>query len=373
MDSVELLKKLLSFESVTPSEAGSFEFIKSYLSDFKTIETQKEGVKNLFLYKKFEDGKHFCFAGHIDVVPAGGEWLTDPFCATEKDGVIYGRGAADMKGGIAAFLYALKHTKHFNGTLSALITSDEEGDALYGTVLMLEKLKEMDFLPDFCLVAEPTCEKKFGDTIKVGRRGSINGKLKIIGRGGHAAYPEKAISPIVLISKVLPKLADTSLDEGDECFGQSKLVITDIKGGYGKHNVIPSEAEILFNVRNSTATDTNKVETFIKNTLAALDIEDFELSITQSSNSFVIDKNPTSMLYFEALSECVLNYTNILPKASTAGGTSDARFLAVYGVDVLEFGVRNESIHAPNENVTAKEILSLSDIFLLFTERVSAL
>ena len=179
MTPTELLKKLISFPSLTPDEAGSFALIKSYLNNFEIIETQKEGVKNIFLYKKFSDGPHICFAGHIDVVPAGGEWLTHPFEAAEKDGVIYGRGAADMKGGVAAFLHALKHTASFKGTLSALITSDEEGDALYGTVLMLEKLKELRMLPDFCLVAEPTCEQTFGDTIKVGRRGSINGKLKL--------------------------------------------------------------------------------------------------------------------------------------------------------------------------------------------------
>ncbi len=373
MDSVELLKKLISFNSVTPNDDGAFEFIKSYLPDFETIETEKEGIKNLFLYKKFGQGKHICFAGHIDVVPAGGEWNSDPFCATEKEGVIYGRGAADMKGGVAAFLYALKHTAEFDGTLSALLTSDEEGDAVYGTALMLERLKEIGFLPDFCLVAEPTCEAIFGDTIKVGRRGSINGKLKIIGRGGHAAYPEKAISPIVLVSKILPKLADISLDDGDEYFAPSKLVVTDIKGGYGKHNVIPSEVEILFNIRNSTATDVNKVEEFLKIVCNDIGISSVEISMSQSSNSFVIDKNEKAMLYFELLSKCIENAAGITPQASTAGGTSDARFVAKYGIDVLEFGVRNESIHAPNENVTVNEITKLTNIFSDFIKSLSAL
>lgn len=373
MDSVELLKKLISFNSVTPNDDGAFEFIKSYLPDFETIETEKEGVKNLFLYKKFGQGKHICFAGHIDVVPAGGEWNSDPFCAIEKEGVIYGRGAADMKGGVAAFLNAVKSTAKFNGTLSILLTSDEEGDAIYGTVLMLEKLKELNILPDFCLVAEPTCETVFGDTIKVGRRGSINGKLKIIGRGGHAAYPEKAISPIVLISKVLPKLADANLDNGDEYFAPSRFVVTDIKSGYGKHNVIPSEVEMLFNVRNSTATDVQKVEDFIKKSCTDLEIANMELSISQSSNSFVIDKNEKAMKYFELLLKCVESTTSITPKASTAGGTSDARFIAKFGIDVLEFGVRNESIHAPNENVKTKEIIDLTDIFFDFIKRLDTL
>jgi succinyl-diaminopimelate desuccinylase len=373
VDSVELLKKLISFNSVTPNDGGAFEFIKSYLPDFEIIEAEKEGVKNLFLYKKFGDGKHICFAGHIDVVPAGGEWNSDPFCALEQDGVVYGRGAADMKGGVAAFLYTLKHTAEFNGTLSALLTSDEEGDAIYGTVLMLEKLKELNFLPDFCLVAEPTCEAVFGDTIKVGRRGSINGKLKIIGRGGHAAYPEKAVSPIVLVSKILPKLADVTLDNGDKYFAPSKFVVTDIKGGYGKHNVIPSEVEILFNIRNSTATDAQRVEKFIKDICQTEGMANIELSISQSSNSFVIDNNERAMKYFELLLRCVESTTHITPNASTAGGTSDARFIAKYGIDVLEFGVRNESIHAPNENVNVKEILDLTNIFSEFIKRLDTL
>lgn len=370
MNPVELLKHLISFPSVTPSEAGSFEFIKSYLDGFEAIETQREGVKNLFLYKKFGDGPHICFAGHIDVVPAGGEWRTDPFEATEQDGVIYGRGAADMKGGVAAFLYALKHAENFKGTLSTLITSDEEGDAVYGTALMLERLKELKMLPDFCIVAEPTCEALFGDTIKVGRRGSINGKIKIIGRGGHAAYPEKAINPVVLASRLLTLIADKELDEGDEFFAPSRLVITDIKSGYGKHNVIPSELEILFNIRNSTATDTKKVDVFLKEAMRKAKIEKFEIEMNQSSNSFVLEKDEKSKLYFKKLGECVEGVTGQKPKASTAGGTSDARFIAREGITVLEFGARNETIHAPNECVTADEIQKLAKIFSVFLTKL---
>lgn len=371
MTPTELLKKLISFVTLTPNEAGSFEFIKSYLNDFSLIEIEKEGVKNLFLYKKFGSGKHICFAGHIDVVPPGGEWASEPFEATEKDGVIYGRGAADMKGGVAAFLYALKHTASFDGTLSTLITSDEEGDAIYGTVLMLERLKELAMLPDFCLVAEPTCEASFGDTIKVGRRGSINGRIKIIGRGGHAAYPEKSDSPIVALAKVLPYLANAVLDGGDDYFAPSKLVITDIKGGYGKHNVIPSEVEILFNIRNGVTTDTKTAKSFIEEAIEKAEIKTFELDIVQSSNSFVIEKTDEAQKYFEMLKKCVKDISGIEPNPSTAGGTSDARFVSKYGVSVLEFGVRNETIHAPNECVGVDEIEKLTKIFQEFISRVA--
>ncbi len=370
MTPVELLKKLLSFPSLTPDEAGSFEFIKSYLGDFEKIENEKEGVKNLFLYKRFGDGPHICFAGHIDVVPPGGGWDSDPFIPTEKDGIIYGRGAADMKGGVAAFLYALKNIGSFNGTLSTLITSDEEGDAIYGTVMMLEELKGRSMLPDFCLVAEPTCEKEFGDTIKVGRRGSINGKIKIIGRGGHAAYPEKADSPILHISRLLPLIANVMLDNGDEYFAPSRLVITDVKGGYGKHNVIPSEVEILFNIRNGVSTDVQKVRDFIAAAMQKAEIATYELDIAQSSNSFVISKNEESQKYFDILKECAKDATGVAPTASTAGGTSDARFISAYGIKVLEFGVRNETIHAPNECVKIEEIEKLTTTFESFVKKI---
>lgn len=370
MTPVELLKKLISFPSLTPEEAGSFGFIKSYLNDFEIIENEKEGVKNLFLYKRFGEGPHICFAGHIDVVPAGGGWDSDPFVPTEANGLIYGRGAADMKGGVAAFLYALKHVGSFGGTLSTLLTSDEEGDALYGTVMMLEELKERGMLPDFCLVAEPTCEKEFGDTIKVGRRGSINGKIKIIGRGGHAAYPDKADSPIIHTSKLLPLIANALLDNGDEYFAPSRLVITDIKGGYGKHNVIPSEVEMLFNIRNGVSTDVQKAKSFIESALRQADITKYEIDIAQSSNSFVISKSEESQKYFDILKECVRVTTGITPLASTAGGTSDARFVSAYGIKVLEFGVRNETIHAPNECVKIEEIEKLAATFEGFIKKI---
>ena len=157
------------------------------MSDFEATYVNKEGVKNLFLVKKFGEGKHLCFAGHVDVVPAGDKWDTNPFVPVIKDGIIYARGTQDMKSGLAAFIQACKEVKNFNGTLSVLLTSDEEGEAKYGTVVMLKHLKSINLLPDYCVVAEPTCETTFGDAIKIGRRGSINGYLTIEGKQGHAA------------------------------------------------------------------------------------------------------------------------------------------------------------------------------------------
>ena len=357
MDILDLFKTLLKFKSITPNDDGAMEFIKNYLNDFECIEVEKEGVKNLFLYKKFNEGEHVCFAGHIDVVPPGDGWESNPFEPVEKNGFIYARGAQDMKSGVAAFLYALKHAKNFNGTLSTLITSDEEGDAIWGTKYMLEILKEKNLLPDFAIVAEPTCEKKFGDAIKIGRRGSINGYLSLKGKQGHAAYPEKAINPIHQIAPILPKIAGVNLDNGDEFFSPSKLVITDIRAGMQVTNVTPNELKMMFNVRNNTHTTKKDIEKFINKHFKGLN---FTLELKQSAKPFIT--NPNTKIV-KNLTDSIKKITNITPKNSTAGGTSDARFFAEYGVKVVEFGVKNDTIHAPNERTGKEEVKKLSKIF----------
>ena len=288
MNVLELFKKLLKFKSITPDDNGAMEFIKKYLSDFEVIETQKEGVKNLFIYKKFSEGDHLCFAGHIDVVPPGEGWNTDPFIPTYKDDYIYARGAQDMKSGLAAFLYALKNAKNFKGTLSTLITSDEEGDAIWGTKYMLEILKEKNLLPDYAIVAEPTCEEKFGDAIKIGRRGSINGILIIKGLQGHAAYPEKSINPIHKVAQVLHKIAGVNLDEGDEFFAPSKFVVTDIRAGMEVTNVTPGELKMMFNVRNNTHTNLEDIKKFIHKYFKDMN---YKLTLTQSAKPFITNPN----------------------------------------------------------------------------------
>ena len=357
MDVIQLFKQLLKFKSITPNDDGAMEFIKEYLSDFEVIETQKEKVKNLFIYKKFGNGEHLCFGGHIDVVPPGEGWKSDPFKPIERDGKIYARGAQDMKSGVAAFLWAIKNTKNFNGTLSALITSDEEGDAIWGTKYMLEVLKEKNLLPDYAIVAEPTCEKIFGDAIKIGRRGSINGILKIFGKQGHAAYPKKAINPIHQFAPILPKIAGVDLDKGDEFFEPSKFVITDIRSGMEVTNVTPGELKMMFNVRNNTLTDAKKIKKFLEEKLQGLN---YELEIKVSSKPFITEPNNKLT---KLLKSSIEKITNISPKYSTAGGTSDARFFAEYNIKVIEFGVINDTIHAPNERTSKEEIEKLTDIF----------
>jgi len=354
---VDLLKRLIESKSETPDDGGLLDFIEKYLPDFSAKRLDIEDTKNLFIYKKFGDGDHLCFAGHVDVVPAGDGWNTNPYELIEKDGYLYGRGTQDMKSGLSAFIQAVSEVSEFNGTLSLLLTSDEEGEAIYGTIKVLEYLKDTSQLPDAVVVAEPTCEDSFGDAIKVGRRGSINGYLSIKGKQGHAAYPEKAINPIHDLSKVLGDMAGVNIDDGDEFFSPSKFVVTDIRSGMQVTNVTPNELKMMFNVRNTTLTTQKEVRMFVDKHLNGLD---YELELTQGSYPFRTNTDSKVVKNMDAAIEKV---TGIKPKHSTAGGTSDARFVALAGVDVIEFGVRNDTIHAVNERTTTAEVESLYKVF----------
>lgn len=363
MNIIELFKKLLETKTETPNDGGLLDFITAYLPGYTAIRIDVQDVKNLFIYKEFSQGDHLCFAGHVDVVPAGKGWDTDPYTAFEKDGYIYGRGAQDMKGGVASFVQAVKEAENFNGTLSILLTSDEEGEALNGTVKALEYLKEKKLLPDYVVVAEPTCEKNFGDAIKVGRRGSINGYLTLKGKQGHAAYPEKAINPIHQLSQVLGEMAGVSIDDGDEFFSPSKFIITDIRSGMEVTNVTPNELKMMFNVRNTTITTQTEVRAFVDKYLNNFD---YELKLTQGSYPFKTDTNTKVV---KNIDKAIERVTGIKPKHSTAGGTSDARFVAQFGIDVIEFGVKNDTIHAINERTTKVEVESLHKVFKTLIEQ----
>lgn len=357
MQVIELFKKLVETKSETPDDGELLDFIEKYLPDFTAIRIDVEDVKNLFIYKKFFQGEHLCFAGHVDVVPAGDGWDTNPYEAVEKNGFIYGRGTQDMKSGVAAFVQAVKEAESFNGTLSLLLTSDEEGDAINGTVKVLEYLKEKNILPDAVVVAEPTCENDFGDAIKVGRRGSINGYLTLKGKQGHAAYPQKAINPIHNLSKVLGNMAGVNIDEGDEFFSPSQFVVTDIRSGMQVTNVTPNELKMMFNVRNTTITTQKEVTIFVDKHLVGLD---YELKLTQGSYPF---RTNTDTKVVRNIDKAIETITKIKPKHSTAGGTSDARFVALFGIDVIEFGVKNDTIHAINERTTRREVEDLYKVF----------
>jgi len=364
MDIITLFQKLLRYKTITPNENGIYDFITDYLGDsWKCLELDFEDVTNRFYYKNF-NGKefdnsteHLCFAGHIDVVPTGQGWSVDPFEAKEIDGIITARGAQDMKSGVASFLYACKHAKKFNGTLSILLTSDEEGDAINGTVKVLEHLKQNSMLPTSAIVAEPTCEDIFGDAIKVGRRGSINGYLELQGKQGHAAYPEKAINPIEQISPILPKIAGYNIDNGDEFFSPSKFVITDIRSGMEVTNVTPDKLNMMFNVRNSTKTNQETITQFINKNFNHLN---YSLKLTQGSYPFVTNSDTKIV---KAMQTSIKSICDIDTKLSTAGGTSDARFFGQYKIPTVEFGVINDTIHAIDERVNINEVKKLTKVF----------
>jgi len=359
MNIIPLFQKLLQYKSITPLNAGIYHFIEEYLGDTWTcISVDVEDVTNRFYYKKFNDSdEHLCFAGHIDVVPPGEGWSVDPFAAEVVDGVITARGAQDMKSGVASFLYACKNATHFNGTLSILLTSDEEGEGTYGTIKVLEYLQEKNFIPTSAIVAEPTCEELFGDAIKVGRRGSINGYLELKGKQGHAAYPEKAINPVHQIASILPKIAGYDLDNGDEFFSPSKFIITDIRAGMEVTNVTPNKLNMMFNVRNSTKTNQESITNFIAEKFEGLD---YTLRLTQGSYPFVTDKETKVV---KMMQNGINEICNIDTKLSTAGGTSDARLFGQYKIPTVEFGVINDTIHAINERTNVKEVEKLTRVF----------
>jgi len=367
MTTIQLFQKLLQFKSITPNDDGAFEFISGYLEDWDCLELDFGDVKNRLYTKKFtNDNQHLCFAGHIDVVPVGEGWSVDPFEANIINGIITARGTQDMKSGVAAFLYACKHANNFKGTISILLTSDEEGEAINGTVKVLEYLDARDALPNFAVVAEPTCEEKFGDAIKIGRRGSINGYVEMIGKQGHAAYPCKAINPIHKIAQVLKDMAGVDLDEGDEFFAPSKFVITDIRAGMEVTNVTPGNLKMMFNVRNSTKTKKQDVEMFVHKHFNDLK---YSLKTTQGSFPFMTNKNSKIV---KKIDKSIEKVCNIRPKHSTAGGTSDARFFGQFGVDTVEFGVINDSIHAVDEHTSIEEVEKLTQVFKELIENFDA-
>lgn len=357
MEVVKLLKELLKFRSITPDDDGAMNYITLLMSEFDAKLLDINGVKNLILSKKFGDGVNLCFAGHIDVVPPGDGWSSDPFEPEQKDGYIYARGTQDMKSGVAAILQACKDAREFDGSLTIILTSDEEGDGIYGTKEALKYLQDNNSLPDFAIVAEPTSTNKIGDMIKIGRRGSINGVIKVKGIQGHAAYPSKCINPIHQISQILPKFAGYDMDAGSRYFDPSKIVITDIRGGMEVCNVTPSELKIMFNIRNSDLTSYEDVKQYCKHIFNGLN---YELTLKEGSKPFLTDANSKIVTN---LIDSINRICWVRPELSTTGGTSDARYFAAFGVPVVEFGVVNDRIHAVDERVSIDEVEKLYEVF----------
>ena len=373
LDPIDLARALIRRPSVTPADEGALDVLEAALSalGFACTRLKFEEVDNL--YARYGEGRpHLCFAGHTDVVPPGDEaaWADPPFEATLKNGRLWGRGAADMKGAVAAFAAATARALEqgkVTGALSFLITGDEEGPAINGTRKMLDWLREQEIELDHCLVGEPSNPETMGEMIKVGRRGSINCWLTVNGRQGHVAYPHRAENPIPALMRKLLHLCETPLDEGYERFQPSCLQVTDIHIGNPAHNVIPEKATARFNIRFNPNWTGASIEGWLRdqlNALAAdLDVR-YDLEAIVSGEAFLT----TDQTFLTLLSDCVEAHTDRKPELSTSGGTSDARFIKDYA-PVAEFGLVGATMHQTDENVAVADIETLTEIYERVIER----
>jgi succinyl-diaminopimelate desuccinylase len=371
---LQLARELIARRSITPEDAGCQELLAQRLARLGfAIEPVRRGQVSNFWARRGDARPLVCFAGHTDVVPTGplDKWDTDPFVPTERDGKLFGRGAADMKTSIAAFVVAAeqflaRHPSH-RGSIALLITSDEEGPAVDGTVRVVELLKNRGERIDYCVVGEPTSVSKLGDTIKNGRRGSLSGTLKVRGVQAHIAYPQLGKNPIHLVAPALAELAAAEWDRGNEYFPPTTWQMSNIHSGTGALNVIPGELEVLFNFRFSNASTPDALKQKVK---AVLDRHklDYELQWSLSGMPFL---TPRGKLV-EALSASIREVTGAAPEISTTGGTSDGRFIADVCPEVVEFGPVNASIHKLNEHVEIAAIEPLREIYLSLLGRLLA-
>lgn len=371
-DTLALAKTLIARRSLTPADDECQEILISRLEQLGfNIEKMRFGdVDNLWA-RRGTTSPILCFAGHTDVVPTGPleHWDSEPFTPTIRDDRLFGRGAADMKTSLAAFITAIesfidKHNSH-QGSIALLITSDEEGPAIDGTVKVVETLKARNELLDYCIVGEPTCTNELGDTIKNGRRGSLSGNLTIKGTQGHIAYPHLAKNPIHLAAPAIAELAKTQWDSGNEYFPPTTWHISNINGGTGATNVIPGTINLLFNFRFSTASTVESLKTRLHDILDQHGL-DYDLQWALSGKPFL---TPNAELA-KAMTDAVTKATGITPQLSTSGGTSDGRFIADICTQVVEFGPCNATIHKINENIAIKEIEKLSEIYFLTMENL---
>ena len=362
IDALALAQALIRRPSVTPKDAGALDVLEAVLKDigFTTHRLPFGDIDNL--YARLGDASpHFCFAGHTDVVPVGEGWKNDPFAAEVKDGMLYGRGAADMKSAIAAFVSAAARIGAPKGSISLLITGDEEGIAINGTVKLLEWLKARGEKIDHCVVGEPTSAGQAGDTLKIGRRGSINFKVTVTGVQGHVGYPQKARNPIPVLAELVTQLAAHKLDKGNDHFDPSTLAFTSMDVGNDTTNVIPGEARAAFNIRFN---DKHTPDSLINW------VQDRSQRIAQESGCAITVTSQTSGVSFltapgkftQLVSDTVSSVIGQSPFFSTSGGTSDARFIKDV-CPVVELGLAGGTMHKADECVPVAEIAALTNIY----------
>lgn len=367
-----LASALIARPSVTPADAGCLELIGERLSPlgFALDRHDRNGTSNLWA-RRGSGAPLFCFAGHTDVVPTGRleDWSQDPFAPTIRGGMLYGRGAADMKGSLAAFVTATErfvaaHPKH-RGSIAFLLTSDEEGDAIDGTTVVVEHLRQAGQTIDYCVVGEPTAVKRLGDTVKNGRRGSLSGKLTVKGIQGHIAYPHLAKNPIHLAAPAIAELAAMNWDSGNEHFPPTSWQISNMRAGTGATNVIPGSCEILFNFRFSTASSPESLQERLEAVLRRHGLE-FDVKWTLGARPFL---TPVGSLTHAALS-AIAEVLGVDAELSTSGGTSDGRFIATICPQLVEIGPVNATIHKVDECVSVADLARLSDLYRRLLERL---
>ncbi len=373
-ETLELSLQLLRQPSVTPVDHTCQDIMAKRLEKigFNIENMRFDDVDNLWA-RKGTKAPVFCFAGHTDVVPTGNldAWNSDPFVPEIRDGKLYGRGSADMKTALAAMVVASerfvkKHPNH-KGSIAFLITSDEEGPSINGTVKVIETLEARNEKMDWCLVGEPSSTNKLGDIVKNGRRGSLNANLTVKGKQGHVAYPHLAVNPIHSFSKALAELCETVWDNGNEYFPATTFQVSNINSGTGATNVVPGTLNTLFNFRYSTEVTAEELKA---RTLEILDRHhvEYEISWTLSGLPFL---TPVGELV-NAAKSAILNVTGVETKLSTSGGTSDGRFIAPTGAQVLELGVLNATIHQINEHVNVDDLEPLAEIYEQILENLLA-
>ncbi len=368
-DPLPLARDLIRCASVTPEDGGALDVLTAALEQLgfechrlRFEEKGTDPVDNLYA-RLGNTGPNFCYAGHTDVVPVGSGWTVDPFAAEVNDGHLYGRGAADMKSAIACFVAAvalhLETQKSVGGSISLLITGDEEGPAINGTRKVLEWLKERDETLDVCLVGEPTNPDELGDMVKIGRRGSLNGRLTVLGTQGHAAYPHLADNPIPHLLRLLAALTAEPLDDGTDTFQLSTLTLTSVDVGNTAPNVIPASATAAFNIRFNDRHSGQSLTDWLRNTLdQSAEGAAYELDIHISGEAFVTPPGELSDL----VSQSIEAVTGRTPELSTSGGTSDARFIKD-ACPVCEFGLIGLTMHKADERIAVSDMETLTEIY----------
>ena len=374
MNLENLVTNLIKIESISPKDKGCFNIIEPILNElgFVSERIDYKNVENLYsVYGN--DGPTFCFLGHTDVVPTGPEnlWTHPPFSAKKVDDKIYGRGAADMKGNICAFLKALSEfinsEENLNFKIAILLTSNEEGESDDGFIdILLDKLIQRGEKIDYCLVGEPSSSEIVGDTIRIGRRGSLSGKLKILGKQGHIAYPEKIINPIFLVSNIITELKEKKWDVGNDHFQPTSFQISNINSGTGAGNIVPGELMMDFNFRFCSESTSEGL------------IEEFEKILNSHNVDYKVEWNlsglpflTTKTYFVDLVIDSIKNVLGREPVINNGGGTSDGRFMPVMDAEIVELGPLNETIHKIDENVSLKDLNDLSKIYLEILKKIA--